>query len=733
MLLALILGAWAQAEPHESFYKMPTANGHGVAVFNGRAASGAVLDRFSDHLYQQYSAGSEPVRDLLYDSYFGLRVGGEGGWLTSAEGWGVEVGTNIIYVTRRSGELELTEWVLAPMDLAWPGFVHLLSVRNAGSEETEELEAFALMNFHVGDETWQSEALSVAGDGRVSEWGSNTGLRFDYVPLVAPDGVGCSPDNPWAAVNEGRDLGGCAAAAGDDLVAGFQWSLGRLQPGETRWVGQADLFALGREEDLAARVQAYVDGRSPETLVEAERAWWAAWAAEGALPGGLSADEEAVARQALAFLKMSQVREAGDAYGQLLASMPLASDGTFSHLWNIAWVRDGAYGVMGLLAAGHLAEARDALAFQIQPGKTGAYRDYVRGYDHALSICRIYGDGSEWTDDDGTGPNIEFDNFGLYLWAFGSYLRASGDLAFLETHHEAVLDRTADVLVGLIDEETGLITADSSIWERHWEGHQKRFTYTSTWAVRGLREAAWMAEQLGEPERALGYRRAAAGIRDAISEHLIRGDGALAGNLEELAAGQPSLDLAAVDAFNNGTLPTTRSLFDDSMSAWESLRVASGHGFARNDDGDLYDRQEWVMIDLRLAEALDRVGRDEEARALDDWITAQATQNRLILPELLSEDAGDYAGPAPMMGFGSGLYVWRMRQRGEPGFLELPEGGDTGDSQLLDTAGDMPWPSGDSGSEADKDCGCASGPRGGLGGAWALIALISGMCRRRRG
>ena len=41
--------------------------------------------------------------------------------------------------------------------------------------------------------------------------------------------------------------------------------------------------------------------------------------------------------------------------------------------------------------------------------------DYGVGMDYQLSVCRYYGDGSEWTDG-GSDPNIELDGFGLFLW-----------------------------------------------------------------------------------------------------------------------------------------------------------------------------------------------------------------------------------------------------------------------------------------------------------------------------
>ncbi len=700
--MLLSIAAALSAEPHFSYPKLVTANGYGVAVLNGANDGGVVLDVFSDHLYQQYSADDEPTRDLLWDTYFGLRAEGDSGWLTDSASYQTLAGTGVLEIDRSRGSLLITEYAFASMQDDSPALVHLLRVENPTGDALDA-ELFLLENFHVGDSTSENEAIQPEGEGLVL-WGENTGLTMHFSPLVTPSRTDCSPNDPWYAVNEGWDLDECSYSAGDDRIGAFQWSL-VLDAGAVEWIGVVDHFGDGE-----------VLSGDPETLLDEEIAWWQAWHDEGEPAYGLTDEEYEVYYQALAYLKMSQVREEGDAYGQIPASLPLSAPvGEFQHIWNISWVRDGAYAIRALTAAGHYPEARAALAFQVQPGKTGDWVSYVGGMDHALSICRIYGNGDEWTDVDDDGPNIEFDNFGLYLWAFGAYVRATNDVSFAEEHEEALLDKTADVLVVLVDPSTGLITADSSIWERHWNGNQKQFTYTSAWAVRGLREATYLAEKLSDA-RSVTYSEEADALAAAIEQHLVRDDGVLVGNLEEHTASDPAMDLAAVDAFNNGALDVGGESFSASMEAWErDLGLASGPGFKRNDDGDLYDEQEWIMVDLRVAEALRRACRDDEAAEIEDWVTEQAQANHLIVPELLEPTSADYAGPAPMMGFGSGLYVLQMHTR-ETDYCS----GDTGPD---DTGGDTDDP----GGATHPDCGCSATA---LPASLALLPLL--LLRRRR-
>ncbi len=764
--LLLVLAVQADVDPHRSYDKLVSANGRAVVVLNGDNSNGPIIDVFSDHLYEAFEEGQEETRDLLYDSYFGMRGDAYTGWLTHSSDFGYEQATGIMVIDRSQGDLTITEYVFSPLTLEVPGFVHLLQITPTGGSEVT-LDTFSLHNFHLGQDSDgdgahdDGEALWAEDGGLLSEWGSSSGLGMRYVPIDTPSTTGCS--EVWTTVGAGGTLAGdCGTQTsrleGDDLVGGYQWSLS-VGAREQRTIGVVQAFFSDFDSaDVAGRVQTWIAGRDASTILADERAAWAAWLAQGEVPPGLTEDEQTVYQHQLVTLKMGQVVEEGDAYGQLPASLPLAAgEGGFAHTWNIAWVRDGAYAIRGLTEAGYLDEAEAALAFLLQD-KANDYKDYVQGLDYSVSVCRCYGDGSEWSDSDHNGPNVEFDNFGLLLWALGEWVDQGGDIAFVQEREEVIFDKLADVLAQLIEQESngqGLIIADSSIWERHWNGHQKHFTYSSTWAVRGLREAADLADAIGDGERADWYRQTADGVAEAMCTWLRDGDGALAGNLEELQQGWGYDDLAAVDAFNNGSIDAAGTVAAASFARWdEHLAVPSGHGYKRNDDGDAYDEQEWIMVDLRMSEALRRGCRPEEGQAIEDWITQQALENNLIIPELLDPNTGDYNGPAPMMGFGAGMYVLALHNRddaaddcsagvaydcegapvdtGDPGDSDPPE--DTGPVEPGDTD-EQPSDTDDPDQQEPEHgepetCGCESAH-----GSAALLGLLLGaalMIRRRR-
>lgn len=409
-----------------------------------------------------------------------------------------------------------------------------------------------------------------------------------------------------------------AAAWLEGVVDGPRWELSDLAHGQTRWVGA--LTGPRGVETL----------EDPAGLLNAERAAWEAWRVDP--PSGLSPRERRVWRQSESVLRMAQVREAAPAGGAVLASLPPGG-------WWIAWVRDMAYALVALARSGHVEEALAGVDFWVG-AEAGVYREEV-GVDYPVSVTRYYGDGGEDSDVDERGPNIEFDGFGLALWA----ARQVGSEA---------LDSAADTLLALRDPETGLIAPDSSIWEVHWNGNQKRFAYTTIVAARGLCDAGRVDE--------------ARALRDALVRHLVDPQGALAQSFEELRDGVGAVDAAVLEAINFGLVDPAGDLARTTVRRLTSvLAVPHGKGLARNDDGSGYDRQEWVFVGLRLAAAQRRMGMRTAADATLDRYTLYADLNHGLLPELLHRRAATYRGATPMVGFGAGAWLLAVLERERPG------------------------------------------------------------------
>ena len=700
-----------------SFFALPTSNGyvsatyaidlHGVPVTFADGTSGTHdphhrLITFTDHVMRQPDPATE-TRDLLYDLYLGIRHDGAGTWLgeVAEQDAAYVPGTGIIRLVQTVEGQEIETFLFAPFHGETYALVVLGHVTNT-SAAAAAVDLYGLFNFHAGGEGHaDGEAVAALDDSSILETRGSDRLLYRSIETPAHFGAAPStePDhNPWARLTSGADLTD-EVHSGDDVAAGFQWTLsgGTLAAGADDWAGLViGLNGAGEgEAELAARVDTFVAGRSPQELLTEEVAFWDAYHAVETLPAGLSGDEEAVYRQSTAVLKMGQVREPGSGYGQILASLPPGG-------WNISWPRDAAYAIVALAHTGHLDEARDALQFMVD-GDAGYYGSYPGLDDYLISACRYYGDGTEESDDawcpDNTpaGPNVELDDFGLFLWAYGEYLSASADTDFEGQTLAAVLAGVADPLVELIEPDTNLLVPDSSIWERHIEdcfpNGRKRFSYSNIHAVNGLRIAGALSGDTSYEDAADRLRGGLLNLdQGPVFEESFDGQACpvLASAPEEVCEYCGPYDGSVIDAINLGVFRADSALARGTLLALQThLAMGNGSpGFLRNDDGTgttstspWYDDQEWVVIDLRVASAMALMGDElgdatltANARTLVAWITAQARANADLIGELLSdgayttEDEADYTNPGgddgyelqgsvPMCGFGPGAYV----------------------------------------------------------------------------
>ncbi len=610
--------------PHRSWRALPTGNGYAHAVFDGDSRR---MSFFSEHPYAD-RAPTERSRDLAYDAYFGLRASGAGAWLTQRDLDDLEYveQTHVVHATQRMGPLRGETYIFSPWGLEAPSVVLAIHVTNDSRVPLTDSAAYVLLNFHVGTGSPEPSAVGerIRWDAPTSSLRESgpSGLTLSYLPFPAPSVHGASPDNPYGIVLAGGDLVSTDdSGTRDDAAGGFQWTIDSLAPWQDRW------FAVLITLAPAADGRAFLAGRDPRALIDAEVAAWNAWRVPP--PPSLAPPELRAWRQSESVLRMAQSREPAPARGQLIAALPPG-------IWQVTWARDMSYAMAALARSGHVAEANLGVDF-LQNAHVGYYRMYV-GSDYQISVVRYYGNGEEWSDTNADGPNVEFDGFGLAAWA-----------ARLAGRRE--LDRAVEPLRGLVD-STGMISPDSSIWEVHWNGRQQHFAYTSITAAQGL--------------CVTGDAATARGIRDAIVRNLRMPTGGLAGNYEELQSGRPPRDAAVVEAINWGLIDPRGRLAADTLVEFERLRTRVGRGYFRNDDGGGYDSHEWVFIDLRVAGALRRAGFTAEADELLAWVTAQADANYGLQAELFHSETADYVGSIPMVGFGAGAYMLALLDRAQP-------------------------------------------------------------------
>jgi len=648
--LLLSAGSGLAGEPHHSFDEMVSGNGYSVVGFDTSDA-GRRMDAYTEHPYRFLDSQSQ-TRDLCYDAYFGVRVGSQSGWLTEQpiDEAGYEPGTGFISVRQHINNLDCTTVLWSPFAMDGAGAVLMLEVHNRANTASAPVTLYSIHNFHLGN-----GSPDPGSDSEHIQWTSGafvetgpSGLSLAALPVPAATHHGASPNNPYPVVPAGADLVDTDdSGTMDDAVSGFQWDMGSIGPDQV--VRVAVVFGHANQQDqasLLSRLSTYVQGKRPMDLHNQDMLDWAGWLTDP--PAGLSSAQKQVWTQSEVILRMAQVREQGRGFGQILASLPPGN-------WNIAWVRDMCYAIVALVRSGHPQEAWDGLKFMLN-ADSGHYQDQV-GHPYRISVTRYFGNGSEESDSNENGPNIEFDGFGLFLWAMDEVATAWTDAPWA-SFWPSIRDQVADVLVALVDPATGLIMPDSSIWEVHWNGQQKHYAYTSLAASKGLCSAAHLALAAGDQDRADLYEQTSLQIRQALVDRCTDEDGVLAQSYEELTDQTGYLDAAVVEALNWGLIaPDGRVATATLDRLVTGLRPASGRGFYRNDDGGWYDSQEWVFVDLRSALAFHLAGRHAVTTDLLNWVTDQSSFNYDLISELYDSNTADYQGEAPMVGFGAGAFI----------------------------------------------------------------------------
>ncbi len=707
------------------------------------AAEEPTLDANGSEVWVGNQPQAVPSRDLLFDAYFGLRAGSGQSWLDGADldadasgyaGWkaGAKGGTGVARLVQSVGSLVTTTYAFAPRGLDHAGFVMALCVQNTGNATAKGVQAFSLHNFHLGfgrpgvmnDLSANGETVAFDGAGGKADF-----LERAFAGVVVGRALGApshhaassskTPANQgvYGLVTAGGDLGDVSGdqPTADDSVTAFQWDLGDVPAGGEAWAGVA--FAHHGDPFAGATVQgwldAYVAGRGAKAVVDAEIAEWAAFQGGVSVPGGATGDDEALVRHGAALLEMAQVADEtaflrehlsqdgeprytrfgatiGDppaklpatvthrGQGQVLASLPPGE-------WTYGWARDGAYAAAAMATLGLKDASRRALEFGLA-AESGRFQGWneLKPYSmppYQVSLVRYQGFGVEETDFNGYGPNLEFDGFGLYLWALRHYERATGDESLVDARWPVVSTKIADAIVALIDPATGLVRPDSSIWETHWNGRERTWTYTNITAARGLCDAADLAARVGDAARAQAYLDAGVALRKAIAAKLLDGTHALVSNEEELKTGSGYFDAAVLDGIAFGLFDPKGVVAAATFAALDAkLAAPAGAGWSRNDDrtdhagqpedtspwGSEYDSAEWVFTDLRGAVAARLGGDDARADRLIKWVREQSLANYGAFAETYDESTGVLKFNAPMMGFGAGAYALALAAKGAP-------------------------------------------------------------------
>jgi GH15 family glucan-1,4-alpha-glucosidase len=398
-----------------------------------------------------------------------------------------------------------------------------------------------------------------------------------------------------------------------------------------------------------------------------------------------SEQERHLWRQSEVMLRMAQSREPNRPgrynNGLIVAALP---DGVYF----TPWVRDMACALVAFVRMGHQAEARAGLLAYFNAQPTGKMRAETAGADYQISVVRYFGDGSEepfFTQEGAT--NIEFDDWGLALWALGEYERKYNDAALLKipTYRGSLYMSARDYVVkpllknmepfgsGSGPDQGKIVAADTSIWEEH-QKDKKHFAWSTALAIVGLENFAEIARRAGDESARSDALNKVPLLKNGFNAAFVRG-GKLHGTLEQEE--KNDIDGALLAIINFGVV-TDPAIVRDTVERMELLKVVSGgYKRVRSNYTDpaifeyWYEKQEFLFVDFSIAEVYRRQGKIAEAAAILKRIVDKAAADHNIIPEmyvsvpcqLFPGQIGEPTGALPMVGYGAGEYILHAIER----------------------------------------------------------------------
>lgn len=483
---------------------------------------------------------------------------------------------------------------------------------NAGRAARRVPLVVALRPFQVNPPwQWLNHPGGVGRVARLAPWGRTAALAVNDTLFVAPEarpaarGVSTFAAGDIAERLDGRARAASAwpawQAASDSLgLASAAWRFDlALAPGQTRTVrfyAPLRQSARAAAEVLAAEALAAGSASRPPASVPDAAATRARWR-------GL------LARVPIDLPDTALVQTLRAQLGYVLVNRdgPRVQPGSRSY--ERAWIRDGSLTSAALLRLGLFDEVRRFLAwyapFQFESGR--------------VPCC---------VDDRGADPTPEHDSHGQLVYALADYARVTGDTAFarrLWPHAARAVQAMDDLRAPLMTDAYrtasgapgdtlrpyfGMLPASIS-----HEGYSERPMHSywdAAFALRGYKDAAWLARTLGRPDSA-AYRLRA----DTFRAH-VRRSFALAMAKEGVDYLPGSVELGDFDATSTTVFVSpggeARALPEGALVAtferyWAFFQARAATGTWQN-----YTPYEWRTVGTFV-----RLGQPERAWAVYDW------------------------------------------------------------------------------------------------------------------
>lgn len=620
------------------------ANGRLMTVvsrgFGRGAKAGALVELYYPHM----------AHDNLWDSYVGVRAGGDFRWAHDLRlsGQRLEPDTGMAVSTFRGPgyRLDIADLVRPRSD----AHMRRVTVHNDAAAPLPDFAIafyayFTLGHLPTGDKFWRDPA---SGALVQEDSGAGVAVLADRPADAWHLGQALMP---FGDRRDARQAAEKRALSGTETAGPFpsgvngvlEYRFGTLQPGERRDLVFAigagangttalrtarDSVAGGRPAGTAAGPDR--DGALWASLVAEDSAHWKDFLAKARVPGSLPADALPVYRRALITLAQHVTNE-----GAILAA-PTALNPPY----RFVWPRDSAYVALALAQAGYPQMAERAFAFLERVQKPSG--EFAVNY---------FPDGLRALWDFGRDGN-EHDQPASLAWGVSRLAAITGDQGWLKARWPAVR-RSCEFLLG-VQQPEGLLGPCRDLWELDTDG---TWTYSNGAAWAGLQAGAGLAERMGATADAARYRAAAARLKEAIGTKL-EVAGRFARGLK--SRGPDTVVESANLALGTpwfGVYPDDHPLMAN-MGRAVAAKLMTPVGGVRRYEGDrYYDGQPWPVAMAWLAQHRLERGDRPGARALFDSMTRYAREtDTLMLGEQFDEARQRWVSAMPLA-WSEAMYV----------------------------------------------------------------------------
>ncbi len=384
-------------------------------------------------------------------------------------------------------------------------------------------------------------------------------------------------------------------------------------------------FYLGPDEPFSGNLRAELRNMEEQT-----RKYWRLWARGLATP--LEWQDEVI-RCAIT-LKLCQHEETGAIVAALTTSIPEAPDSERNWDYRYCWIRDSYYTVQALNRLGaldvlekYLAYLRnivdDARGGQIQPlYSVMGVAELAEGTAPSLAGYRGIGPVRVGND---AWRQVQHDCYGQIVLPTAQAFFDRRLLRMADDNDFAALEEVGDMAWAMHDKP------DAGLWE--FRTRQEVHTYSAVMSWAACDRLANVAERLGKPDRAEHWRERADAIRQRIDREawVENGEGGHYGASFESGY----LDASLLQLIELRYLAPDDARFRSTFAAVEKALRRGEHmlRYAAEDDFGLPETA-FNICTFWLIEALARMEREEEARALFATMLAHRTRSGLLSEDM---------------------------------------------------------------------------------------------------